>query len=76
MRSLHRSWQDKRPGWTRRIRWYSPGHPGQGIRLSLEDEYGMVNIYPADSIEAQALFDRFKLNQLSTLEILTKEDVL
>jgi hypothetical protein len=38
MRGLYKSWQNHRPGWTRRIRWYN----GDTIRLQV-DEREMIN---------------------------------
>lgn len=73
MRHLHRAWQDRRPGWTRRIRWYAGDV--SGIRLNLIDEDGEVNLYPDDEAHAAKLFDLFKKGQLSTLEILTSRDL-
>ena len=76
MRHYHRSWQDKRPGWTRRIRWYAPTEgSAQGIRLNLIDEDGEVNLYPDDPEHAMSLFPSFKEGKLGTMEILTTRDV-
>lgn len=76
MRYYHRGWQDKRPGWTRRIRWFAPTDGStEGIRLNLVDEDGEVNIFPADADEATALMQKFKDGKLGTMEILTTRDV-
>lgn len=35
-RVFHKSWQDQRPGWRRRVRWYR-GSDEDGIRLQFEE---------------------------------------
>lgn len=65
MRHLHKSWQDKRSGWTRRVRWYqyNPGFEGIDIRLEFTDETGVKNEYFTDSDTAQHEFDAFKTDE-------------
>lgn len=58
MRTLHKSWQDKRPGWTRRVRWYD----GPEIRLCFEDQYGKQNKFYTNAADAQHDYDQFKEN--------------
>lgn len=41
-RALHKSWQDKRPGWRRRVRWYR-GSEEDGIRLQFEETDGRTH---------------------------------
>lgn len=41
-RWLLKSWQNRRPGWTRRIRWYDGTND---IRLEFTDEHGTHNMY-------------------------------
>jgi hypothetical protein len=71
MRSIHKSWQNRRPGFTRRVRWYNPDDSDFNgtIRLNFEDEYGQQNVYYKTLEEAQAEFDAFKADELNTLEI-------
>jgi hypothetical protein len=62
MRSLHKAWQDKRPGWTRRVRWYQgEGHEVYGvIRLKFEDESGSWNAFFNCEADAQEAFNEFR----------------
>lgn len=72
MRHLHKSWQDKRPGWTRRVRWYESEVPNANIRLCFEEGDGRINrIYP-DYVSAQADFNAFVNRQTSVLSMLTE----
>lgn len=57
MRSLHKAWQNKRPGWTRRVRWYEG--PGPDIRLEFQDEERKVNVFFDSHEEAQKWYDAF-----------------
>lgn len=58
MRVYHKSWQDKRPGFTRRVRWYQ-GLPGEKVRLNME-EYGEVwNEWFETPEAAQVAYDAF-----------------
>jgi hypothetical protein len=57
MRSLHKYWQDKNCGWTRRVRWYQGEHD---IHLKFEDEAGTCNKFYVEQAIAQADFERFK----------------
>jgi hypothetical protein len=58
MNTLHKSWQDKRPGWTRRVRWYD--RPDGSVRLCFENEFGKQNEYYDNANHAQSAFDAFK----------------
>jgi hypothetical protein len=58
MNTLHKSWQNKRPGWTRRVRWYNRAD-GQ-VRLCYEDDLGRYNVQYETPALAQAAFDQFK----------------
>ena len=60
-RSLHKSWQNKRPGWTRRVRWYEMplSDGGVSIRLNFIDEKGMANRFFDTREEAQTAYDGF-----------------
>jgi hypothetical protein len=57
MRALHKAWQDKRPGWTRRVRWFQG--TGEDIRLEFTDEERKVNVFFDSPEEAQRWFDSF-----------------
>jgi len=57
-RSYHKSWQDRRPGWRRRVKWYQ----GQGdIRLNFVDmdEGRERNCFYVDREEATSAYERF-----------------
>lgn len=58
-RALHKSWQDKRPGWTHRVRWYEGE---DDIRLSFETPISRHNDwYRLEEREmAQAAYDSFR----------------
>ena len=58
VRAFRKSWQNKRPGWTRRVRWYEGG-PGEKIRLQFEDTLGKSNGFFTTAEEAQAAYDAF-----------------
>lgn len=70
MRSILKSWQDCRPGWTRRVRWYEPGVSGETIRLCFEDADGKANRLYAAELDAQADWECFKSGSLSVVEVL------
>ncbi len=64
-RYLHKSWQDKRPGWTRRVRWYE----GVPIRLNFIDQsWGEANLFFDTAEAAQEAYDRF-VNGASIVQI-------
>jgi hypothetical protein len=58
MNTLHKSWQDKRPGWTYRVRWYN--RPDGGVRLRFDDEHGVQDIDYHCADCAQRAYDQFK----------------
>ena len=61
MRTLHKSWKDKRHGYQFRIRWYQ-GTDVNDIRLSLEDSESRQNVYPRSLEAAQEVWQGFKAN--------------
>ena len=71
MRAYHKSWQDKRPGWTRRIRWLQG--PGNDIRLELTDADGRVSLYPDNAEIAQEIFDDFIAGAIEVRELITDQ---
>jgi hypothetical protein len=66
MRQIHKSWQDKRSGWTRRVRWYEGL---DDIRLNFEDETGSVNRYYKTKDSAQADYDNFRQGNASVPQL-------
>lgn len=54
-RFLKKSWQDKRSGWTRRVRWYE----GETVRLQFEDDFGRCNRFFESKADAQLAYDNF-----------------
>ena len=60
-RSYVKSWQDKRPGWTRRVRWYEGiiGDDLPTIRLEFTDTERRRNRFFTDRDEAQTAYDTF-----------------
>lgn len=72
MRHLYKSWQNRRPGFTRRVRWYQRdkpiGYAGEGvIRLCFEDDHGIVNMYYSEADTAQPDYDAFRDGNLSVM---------
>lgn len=63
MRHLYKSWQDKRPGWTRRVRWYKPELETEKIRLKFEDETGVKHEHFTNVEDAQKAFEAFKTSK-------------
>lgn len=61
MRALHKAWQDRRPGFTRRVRWYEGRTIDGGVTIRLQmEEYGEVsNLFFNDRDEAQRVYDEF-----------------
>jgi hypothetical protein len=61
MRSYHKSWQDRRPGFTRRVRWYegttASGKPS--IRLNMESMGEVWNEFFSDRDEATRVYEAF-----------------
>lgn len=58
MKGVHKRWQDRRSGWTRRVRWYE-GKPDD-IRLKFEDADGSVSLFFTEQAQAQYCYDRFR----------------
>jgi len=75
-RSLHKSWQDKRPGFTRRVRWleanetYARETFSSRIRLCFEDPDGLINVYFDSPEEAQGMYDRFREGLVNVRELM------
>jgi hypothetical protein len=66
MRFLYKLWQDRRPGFTRRVRWYQPGDPAEPIRLKFEDAaHGEASRTYPTAAEAQAAYDAFCQGRLT-----------
>lgn len=63
-RTIHKRWQNKRPGWTHRITWYQ-GAEDNDIRLQYETTEGKWNVYPDNEEEAEICFQAFKVNYAS-----------
>lgn len=61
MRAFHKSWQNKRPGWTRRVRWYQQTLPYLSIRLNFIDfdEHRECNRFYTDRDEATRDYEAF-----------------
>ena len=75
MRSIHKQWRNDRGGkWDARIRWYHESE-GVNIRLQCTTVDGVVNLYPKDKEEADALWDEFKENNVRPKD-LPQEDPL
>lgn len=79
MRSFHIGWQNIRPGFTRRARWYKPTaeafERGYPIRLNFEDESHSANLYYTTVEEAQADWDDFKADKVSVADLRAKRNV-
>lgn len=56
MRAYHKGWQNKRPGWTRRVRWLQGP---DDIRLEFTDETGKCNRIYKTKEEATVDYERF-----------------
>lgn len=79
-RFLTKSWQDKRPGWTRRVRWYESRTDATyeevgfvSIRLNFIDPNGEVNMFYADDPSAVADWEAFKHGDLDILELMRRK---
>lgn len=68
MRHPYKSWQNKRPGWTRRVIWYEDDN---SIRLKFEDEYGRCSRFYDTVDEAQVEYDEFRDGKLTTFKIMS-----
>jgi hypothetical protein len=73
-----KSWQDRRPAWTRRVRWYQgsrihvDGMTGpitevDDIRLEFIDEFGRWNEFFGHREDAQRRYDLFMAGDLNML---------
>jgi hypothetical protein len=66
MRFLYKLWQDRRPRFTRRVRWYQPTDPGETIRLTFEDAaHGEASRCYATATDAQRDYDAFREGRLT-----------
>jgi len=74
-RSYHKGWQNKRPGWTRRIKWYRSNRTHNPIRLELIDYYGKVNVYPRDEEHGNNIWERFIREEVSTRDFFGGEEL-
>ena len=54
---IYKSWQDKRPGWSYRVRWYTDGNQH---RLKFETPFGWDAKWYETKEDAQAAFDKFR----------------
>jgi hypothetical protein len=71
-RAYHKGWQDKRPGFTRRVRWLQ----GDDIRLEFIDPGGRVSLFfdGPDMIEdATEKYEAFIQGDLTTFELQDQE---
>jgi hypothetical protein len=71
MRFLYKSWQDRRPRFSRRVRWYTTGCPSEPVLLKFED----ANIGEASRsyADAQPDYDAFCQGRLTVEAILHGE---
>lgn len=67
-RSLLKSWQDRRPAWSKRARWYKGSW--DDIRICFEDEHGITNRFYSDTAEAQQAYDDFRAGKFTVLDLL------
>jgi hypothetical protein len=72
MRSYHKGWQDKRPGFTHRVRWYQ-GPPGMSIRLKFDTPQGKVSLFYDTEEAAQADFEAFARDELGFWQLMEKK---
>jgi hypothetical protein len=62
VRTYRKSWQNRRPGWTRRVRWFEGPVAGDlSIRLCFEDydEGRKLNRFYTSIAEARAAYETF-----------------
>jgi hypothetical protein len=64
MRHIEKRWQDKRPGWTRRITWYEGK---RDVRLKMEDEFGTANRQYVNRDIAEEAWLAFIMGDLTTV---------
>jgi hypothetical protein len=70
MRSKHKSWQNQRPGWTRRVTWYAGD---ADVRLRFEDGDGKTCRYYRTAEEAQKDYDAFRAGMLNVLSLMERK---
>ena len=62
MRAYHKSWQDKRPGWRRRVRWFE-GRTGDSLSIRLNfcdmDEHRECNRFYVSREDATDDYEAF-----------------
>lgn len=62
MRAFHKAWQDRRPGWRRRVRWFE-GRIGDSITIRLNlcdmDEGRECNRFYTDHDAATEAYEAF-----------------
>ena len=77
MRAYHKSWQDKRPGFTKRVRWYQ-GQAGEtlSIRLHFEDygEHRACNRFYTDHGEATRDYETFIAGEVTVKELMNARE--
>jgi hypothetical protein len=73
MRWMHKRWQNKRPGWTRRVTWYK-GH--DDVRLKFEDETGIANRTYRSHVVADMMFEGFVRGEVTVQSLLDTEDAV
>lgn len=72
MRVFHKSWQNEKSGWSRRVRWFRGGE-GESIRLNFIDELGEVNLFFDNEEEAQRWYDDFKRGTVGFYQLLEQK---
>lgn len=70
MRAIHKRWQNRRPGWTRRVTWYRGiiVNGRENIRLQFEDEFGKCHRFYTTSESAQSAYDSFIVEEFTTVD--------
>lgn len=73
-RGLHKAWQDVRPGWTRRVRWYvGNSYDISPIRLNFVDPEGECNMYYHTPDQATVDYDAFKAGELTVMQLIKRK---
>lgn len=73
MHKLHKSWQNRRSAFTKRVCWYEPVQVTESIRLTFFDVcFGEIDSYYHDEAIAQRDYDAFRLGKLSARQIQQK----
>lgn len=62
-RHLHKSWQNKRPGFEYRVRWYEPEFEHEDIRLDFITPQLRTNRYYKTAADAQVAFTAFRISK-------------